>query len=290
MIIDTTLFNKDFTTLELRLAELANVVDLFVICESPYTHSGLRKRLYLTENIHLFKKYSKQIRIVIDSRKHLTNIGFIRQTHQKKRISKFLRQFKLNDKDLIMYSDCDEIPRSKIIEQLSRRDCVNALLELQGYSNYLNAESDLWPRARVVTFNNYTSIEDLTQDIFLFNLKDRKGLRNYLVRVPFYWTTRNFYLWALPVHRRVPNLELIRSAGWHFNNLFPANEVYMKIQSSSHTELNTLEVKKYALENFIKGRDIYSGQKYKIVKIDDTFPKAVVENLDKYDSFIFKEI
>lgn len=290
MIIDTTLFNKDFTTLELRLAELANIVDLFVICESPYTHSGLRKQLYLTENIHLFKKYSHKIRVVIDSKKHLTNIGIVRQTHQKKRISKFLKQFRLNSKDLIMYSDCDEIPNSKIIEKLSGRDSVNALLELQGYSNYLNTESDLWPRARVVTFNNYTSIEDLTQDIFFFNLEDRKGLRNYLVRVPFYWTTRNFYFWKLPVHWHVPNIELIRNAGWHFNNLFSANEILMKIQSSAHTEFNTLEVRNNAFDNFIKGKDIYTGRKYKIVNIDDTFPKEVVENLEKYDSFIYKEI
>lgn len=289
MIIDTTMFNKDFTTLGIRLAELYNVVDLFIICESRFTFSGIPKALFLTENIEQFNKYASKIRIVVEDKKHLTNIAMIRETHQRKKISRYLKSIKVSPNDLILYSDCDEIPRAEVIENLSKLKNVNALLEFRGFSNYLNMESDLWPRGRAVTFNNYLSIENLRQDIFLSNLEPRSGLKKFYVRVPYYWTTREYYLWNLPLRFDRPKLDLIKNAGWHFNNLFLADDIYDKIKSSAHTEYNTPEIMGNAIENYLNGRDIYTGRKYKYVEIDNTYPKDVLSNINRYKDFIFTE-
>lgn len=287
MIIDTTMFNKDFTTLGIRLAELFDIVDLFIICESKFTFSGIPKKLYLTENIDQFKKYASKIQIVVEEKKHLTNNAMIREIHQRKRISRYLKTLKINPEDLILYSDCDEIPSAEVVKKLSSLENVNALLEFRGFSNYLNMEADLWPRGRAVTFNNYRSIEDLRQDIFFFNLEHRKGLKNMYVRVPYYWTTRTFYLWKLPIRLQRPNLEVLKKAGWHFNNLFLADDIYLKIKSSAHTEYNTHEVLQNCMKNYLNGQDIYTGRHYKQVKIDNTFPKDIINNIDKYQDFIF---
>lgn len=286
MIIDTTMFNKDFTTLGIRLAELYDVVDLFVICESKYTFSGQQKKLYLTENINLFKQFANKIEIVVEDKKHFTKIAMIREIHQRKRISQYLNQIKFDARDLILYSDCDEIPRAEIVASLSNQQNVNALLELRGFSNYINTESGVWPRARIVSGNNYKSIESLRQDIFLYNLENRKKLKKFFVRVPYYWTTRNFYLWQIPIKYVRPNLSILRNAGWHFNNLFLPEEIYWKIESSAHTEFNTETIKKNAINNYLSGRDIYFGHKYLKVDIDKTFPKEIQENLEKYKKYI----
>jgi hypothetical protein len=44
------LFNKDFEALKIRLDELYETVDLFIVCESHYTFSGIPKALHLSEN------------------------------------------------------------------------------------------------------------------------------------------------------------------------------------------------------------------------------------------------
>lgn len=283
------MFNKDFTTLGIRLAELFDVVDLFVICESKFTFSGIPKKLYLTENMHQFSKYASKIQIVVEEKKHSTKIAMIREIHQRKRISNHLKSLKISASDLILYSDCDEIPRAEVIKELASLRNVNALLEFRGFSNYLNMESDLWLRGRAVTFNNYLSIESLRQDIFLFNLEPRNGLRNMYVRVPNYWTTRTLYLWKLPLRFHRPNLEIIKNAGWHFNNLFLSDDIFVKIKSSAHTEHNTPEIMANAMENYLNGRDIYSGRQYRQVEIDSTYPKEILSNIHQYKDFIFIE-
>jgi hypothetical protein len=40
MIVDTFPLNNDFNALKIRLDELCDVMDEFVICESLHTHSG----------------------------------------------------------------------------------------------------------------------------------------------------------------------------------------------------------------------------------------------------------
>jgi beta-1,4-mannosyl-glycoprotein beta-1,4-N-acetylglucosaminyltransferase len=160
MIIDSFLFNKDFASLEIRLSELSEIVDLFVICESNFTFSGKSKPLYLTENIDNFSAYSHKIKVIIEENKHKTKIPMIREIHQRKRITKYLKTLSLTKNDLIIYSDCDEIPRSSVIEKLNKKNKCNALLELQGYSNYLNMKGDIWPRARVISGDKFKSIED----------------------------------------------------------------------------------------------------------------------------------
>ena len=49
-VIDCFSFWREFNTLEIRLEELYEVVDFFVITEFVYTHTRQKKSFYLTEN------------------------------------------------------------------------------------------------------------------------------------------------------------------------------------------------------------------------------------------------
>ena len=282
------MFNKDFGALKIRLEELYEVVDLFVICESKFTFSGASKELYLTNNLRKFEKYINKIQIVVESRKHLTRIPFIREIHQRKAISRYLKSLKIRDSDIIMYSDCDEIPNSKIIKSLSERADCNVLLEMRNFTNYLNMELGVWARSRVISGKNYRSVEGMRQDIFLYNLRNRSGVKKYVTRVPYYWTTRNFYLWKLPKLFLPPKLEVIKNSGWHFNNLFPREEILDKISASAHVELNSYETTKQALHNYLSGKDIYFGRQFNKVEIDNTYPSSVYNKLSDWQRYLFK--
>ena len=53
-VFDCFSFWKEFVALEIRLEELWDVVDYFIIIESKYTHSGEEKKFHLSENIAKF--------------------------------------------------------------------------------------------------------------------------------------------------------------------------------------------------------------------------------------------
>jgi len=281
------LFNKDFEALKIRLDELYETVDLFIVCESHYTFSGIPKALHLSENLHKFSKYSDKIKIVVEKKKHLTKIPFIREIHQRKVISNYIKSLKISNSDLIIYSDCDEIPKSSTIKSLKGRPDCDILLEMRNFTNYLNMELGVWARARVVSGKNYYSIEKMRQDIFLYNLKGRSGIKKYVTRIPYYWTTRNFYLWKLPKFFLPPNIEIIKDSGWHFNNLFSKDEILNKIRASAHTELNTDQADEKAIRNYLSGRDIYFGKQFSKVEVDDSFPISVYKNLSDWQDYLF---
>jgi beta-1,4-mannosyl-glycoprotein beta-1,4-N-acetylglucosaminyltransferase len=289
MIVDTFIFNKDFAALEIRLAELFDVVDYFVICESKYTHSGRLKKLYLTENLNLYSMYRDKIKIVIDAKKHLTRNARIREMHQRQSISKFLKTLSIANTDIIIHSDCDEIPRASVLlkEVVPDRSC-NLLLELNNYVNYLNLYAGKWQRVRIVSGYNYKSIIKMRQAIFLFNAFEKRRHKLPLIRVTDFWTHRKFYLWKLPQFIwNKPSLKLIKNGGWHFNNLFGVEGIISKIENSSHTELNTDDVRRLAIYRYLNGSDVYTGEKYKIVKINESYPSIIYNNISRWEKFIF---
>jgi beta-1,4-mannosyl-glycoprotein beta-1,4-N-acetylglucosaminyltransferase len=288
MIIDTCLFSEDFNALEIRLAELYDVVDLFVICESKFTFKGFEKPLHLSKNFHIFDKYKEKIHILVEDKKHLTKYPFIRETYQRKKISQFLDTLDIVDSDLIIYSDCDEIAKSSVIQKLSHMKNVNAILEFRMFSNYLNTFSGSWLRARAVSGNLYRNIESLRQDVYLLSLSDRKYFKRFLTRVPIWFTTRNYYLWELPKFYSRPVIEVIPDAGWHFNNLYSKEHIMRKLSASAHVEHNNSQIIKNLSERLKYGQDIYSGKKYEVLDIDETFPQEIINNLVKWDKYIFR--
>lgn len=289
MIIDTTLFHKDFNALRIRLDELYDVVDIFVICESMYTFSGKPKRLYLTDNIEEFTKYSNKLKILINKKKFFTLNPWVRERRQRQLITKYLKKFNFNQNDLIIHSDCDEIPNHKVIQNLKQiKGSKNYLLELSNYHNYLNLQNGFWTRGRIVSGDIYRSINTMMQDVFLLqNLKSRRH-HLPLVRVPSHISNRFFYLWKFPkVIFKAPNLTVLKNAGWHFNNLFPLEDIFEKVQASSHTDLVTPGLLDVIESRYKSGQEIYTNKKLDIVKIDSSFPHLVTKNLIDWKDFIF---
>jgi beta-1,4-mannosyl-glycoprotein beta-1,4-N-acetylglucosaminyltransferase len=287
MIIDTFIFNNDFNALKIRLDELSSVVDVFIISESAFTHSGLPKPTYLSDNRDFLAPYPNEFHLVTDKKRYLTRNPRVREQIQRQNISKVISKMKLQRSDLIIHSDCDEIPSAKAIYRLkSIRGSVNAILQLRNYANALNLQNGYWERVRVVTADHFRSIQHLRKDIFLKDAMLQKTSRIPLIRVPDYWTTRRFYLWLLPENGKHSEISVIPDSGWHFNNLITRNQVEMKIKSSCHVELSSEKSVAMALQYFDQNREIYGGAELELVPIDDTFPIAIRKNLSDWQNLI----
>lgn len=81
---------------------------------------------------------------------------------------------------------------------------------------------------------------------------------------------------------------VIYPAGWHFSYLGGVERIKEKLSAYSHAEYDNDEVKDGLIANIRNGRDIFDrpDHHFKYVPIDDSFPKELVDNQDKYHDLI----
>lgn len=123
---DCFIFNdgKDLDLLEIRLKELYDTVDHFVLCESRFDFRGWRKPLYYRDNASRFKQWSnKIIPMVVDKEvpqqrpfeqtSEWEGRAWANETHQLNILLSALDD--AGDLDLILIGHSDEIPDHQII-------------------------------------------------------------------------------------------------------------------------------------------------------------------------------
>lgn len=114
MIFDCFTFFNELDILDIRLHEMAPVVDKFVLVEATKTFQGQPKPLYYSENKQRYARYSdKIIHVVVEfpedlqPTRHQRTIGWAREHFQRDKIGNGLGAAKTGD--LIIVSDVDEI-------------------------------------------------------------------------------------------------------------------------------------------------------------------------------------
>jgi beta-1,4-mannosyl-glycoprotein beta-1,4-N-acetylglucosaminyltransferase len=115
-VYDCFPFYNEFEILQIRLDELDDVVDYFVLVESIETQRGMSKPLYFSENRALFEKYKDKIIHVVIDETHPEMGMWQRENFQRNAISLGLKNCASDD--IIIISDVDEIPRAWIIQDL----------------------------------------------------------------------------------------------------------------------------------------------------------------------------
>ena len=117
MIVDGFLFNDEFDILELRLMELDDLVDRFVLVESPYDFQQGAKPLHFAENAERFAKYLGKIRHIVAETPCAPHP--VIEHESRRQIAKGFED--LDIADVIMIGDVDEIPSRKVVQQLRRQ-------------------------------------------------------------------------------------------------------------------------------------------------------------------------
>jgi len=261
-------FDEDLV-LDLRLNILNNYVDKFVIAEATKDHTGKDKKLNF--NINNFSKFKNKISYIIVEDMP-TNLKYykknwpvhhLRDQHQRNALARGYEDS--NDEDLIMISDIDEIPdpnKIKIFDVKNKYACF-IQKNFQSKINLLNISDKNWMGTKIIK-KKY--------------IKSPQWLRNIKTAKPSFW---KFYKPRQP--------QLIYDGGWHFSFLKNPKGISKKIQSYSHSEYNKsiyTDEKKIA-ERINNRIDIFDRNfKYEKIDIDDTFPKYILENINKYKDWI----
>lgn len=257
MIYDCFMFFNELDILEVRLNELYDTVDKFILVEADKTFTNQDKPLWFEQNKERFSKFADKIEhIIIDSYPEFDS-AWTFENYQRDVIIKTLKD-RCNDDDIVIISDLDEIPRADLIRKYKDTDGIKVFEQklYTFYFNYLNATEPDWKRGtRLLKF----------KDIGNKTLTDI----------------------------RMEEGKYIKNAGWHFTYLGGFEMVKYKIQSFAHQEYNNEYYMndKRLMNLILDGMDIFErGYKYKIVNIDNSFPKYVVENKEKYNHLILKNL
>lgn len=271
MIYDCFCFFNELDILELRLNILNDVVDFFVISESNITHTGIPKPYYFEENKERYTKFlHKIIHLKIEDADKpaydiqqfvdrqvglfnpLTEHNYRRDFIMKESIRRGLVNCK--DNDIIISSDCDEIPNPLRIEMLRYspnffRDNKFITLLQTTYYYYLNVLKETnWKGSRIGLY---------------------KDLKDY----------------SYNDLRKQENLN-INHGGWHFSYMGGPEAVKKKMMAFSAQEMINPIILSNIENNMKNDNDPYMRSKLKVVPLDDSYPGYLLENLEKYRQII----
>ena len=287
MIYDTFTFFNELELLELRLNELAGLVDKFVLVEATRTFTNQPKPLYYWENRERFAAFADRIiHVVVQDLPADTNPWVI-ERFQRNCIGRGLLNCRPDD--WVLVSDLDEIPRAAVVERLSR--------EIPYRDN---------------PFSN--AIHKALNSPPVKNIFHRRGFRRRLRRNhPFVWrfqhTIYRYFLnckslqppfsygtvmlryrdFSVAEELRHSGYKVIPDAGWNFTWMGGVDRILDKIQSFSHQEYNQPQFTDPARINELieKGGYLFGqSDQLKFVPVDATFPRYFLEHPEKYGAWI----
>jgi beta-1,4-mannosyl-glycoprotein beta-1,4-N-acetylglucosaminyltransferase len=263
MVIDCiTFFRENFIT-NIRFEILYDSVDYFVVCESRYDHRGNKKKLNFKLKNKKFKK--KIIYLVLDEPFPKNFNSWERQAYQREYIFNGLKNF--NGNDYVMFSDPDEIPNPKILKKFFLKKKYGIFLQKHFVYkfNVFNHYSTPWEGTRICKLKDLTSINFMRQKVLMKNLKK----------------------WWRPEKEK--NIQIIKNGGWHFKDIFSANELSIKLKTFAHTEFQKHRFSNLAVisKKIKKYYDIYGKNEiYKKIKLDKSFPEYIIRNKIYFKKFI----
>ncbi len=259
-----TFFDNNFM-FDFRYNVMKNYVDKFVVCESLYDHRNKKKGV----NFDPEKKYINNpqiLHIVLEKQFPQNTNAWQNQAIQRDYIIE-----KLNfaeDNDFIFFSDPDEILNPEVLKNFDLKKKYGIFL--QRFFNYkfniFNPYESPWEGTKVCKKKDLKSIDFMREKVRKKNLKYK------------------FYRFD-----KEKNIQIFENGGWHFNNVMSPEMISKKLKTFAHNEYSSDE---FSSVEIIKGKinekvDLFNrNEKYEVVKIDEGFPKYLLDNLLKFKDYI----
>lgn len=266
-IYDCFPFYNELDLLDLRLSELYDHVDHFVIVEATTTFQSKPKQLFLKDNWDRYAKYhDKMIHVVVDDAPGDPD-AWVNDIYQRNSIMRGLVD--ADDEDLIIVEDADEILRPEVIEHMRANP-----KDIMGF--------------RVPYFNfrlNYM----LVNNVEAYHVWTVACKRKFLEEPDAFRATR-FQLTTLPFNYEDETIRMYEHAGWHFTYLGDDEFVKNKIKSFAHTELNTDQVLNAINVEDMMDRGVgfnpLDPRPFVRVKLDNYFPRTLLNNTECYNKYL----
>ena len=215
-IIDYIQFNTEVDLLEYRLNLLDHVIDYFIVVESEYTFSGIKKNFQFQKYSKRFARFeNKIIQVQIQDVPHTSFVQDGKQweneIHQRDMglvtgLEKLQKQgVHLNDDDLVVISDCDEILDPRTIQDLK---------ENQSFQEQILA---------------------LEMDMYYYDFRRRHKSKWYHTKVAPIGVIKS----GRTAHQiRHSQGQTVNRGGWHLSYFGDVSNIKRKLMDFSHQEFN----------------------------------------------------
>ena len=226
-IYDCTMFFDEKMMYEVRLNILDQFVDKFVVVESLYTHKGNKKKQNF--NIEDYKKFKDKIIYILineepkdlyDLNPNLPDVVGKKRMNSLKRIELQYNSLskgivEADPDDLIILSDCDEIPNLENIKLNKIRNEILLFKQKAFYYKFnLLHENIDWFGSKACKKKNFITPQ------WLRDMKHRK--------YPF-WRFDIFFS-----KKKYNNIFWIENGGWHFTNVKSPEDIEKKLLNYTH--------------------------------------------------------
>ena len=265
-VYDTFIFYNELDLLEIRLRELYDHVDVFVLVESNLTFTNHPKPYIFEENKERFRPWLDKIYHIKHTSSNNNN-PWNNEANQRNAIIDGIGD--ATENDIIIVSDLDEIVRPTAIEYMRTRNATVFGLHMPLFNfkfNYMRVfpdpgPYDIWSMAARAHWIRRYSVQALRDQ--------RSNLYNLPADINYCGKT------GVLTKEEVVT---IPHGGWHFSYLGDNDWLADKARNSSHQEKNTEELhKNLDLEKSIAEKKSWNRNEpflYDIVDITDYFPKS----------------
>ncbi len=219
-VIDAFMFFTELDVLEIRLNELNSVVDHFVILESAELHGSTKtKPFLLKENWERFAPFHHKIKhVMLDKLEPpYTDYasGWKRENFQRSALLDPVLSLSTSRDDIMLLSDCDEIPRASAVLEGARLAPQVGLckFELDFFFYNVNNYIGKWKRSTLGTVQQYLDAGGFNE------IRDITFLME-----PWH-----------PRSREVKWYHNLPNAGWHFSYFGDIEHMRNKVKSFAHS-------------------------------------------------------
>lgn len=285
MIYDCFTFFNELELLELRLNELAGVVDRFVIVEATRTFSNQPKPLFYRENRERFAAFADKIIHVVVEDAPDTADAWEMQRMQRNCIGRGLTGCQPDD--LILVSDLDEIPRAATLEKASREiklkddfcsNLAHAVLNSRLVRRYCQSRG-----IRRQLRKHHPYVWQFEQDYYCYFFNCRSEAVSRGTRMVYY---RDF---SYAEEIRYSGYKVIKNGGWHFSWMGGVERMQKKLAACSHREHDQPQFNnpQHIAQAINDGKPLFGeGNWHTFVPLDDTFPRYLLEHREKFSRWI----
>jgi hypothetical protein len=250
-IYDCFPFLDELEVLEIKLNELYDHVDHFVLVECAETFRGNPKPFHFAENKQKFSKFLDKIIHVTVAERFETDDPWARETYQRNQILRGLVNCK--DDDIVIIEDLDEIIRASKLPEIIAPLLTNQMRYVPCTQTLYTYSLDRYGHpGNVVHWRG--SVAAKYADV---KLKTPQGIR---------------------VEKDGPYA--VPEAGWHFTYMGGVERVIKKLENFSHCELDNAFYKN-------PERIRADANALPLVKIDETYPQFVQNNIPYFKELGF---
>lgn len=251
-VFDCSMFHWEFDLLELRMKELWDAVDYFVVTESLYDHRGNPREIVLEKNQSRFDWAKEKMIINVSDRPEVASGSWDYERHHRVESIRAAIRMNPKDDDLFLVSDMDEIFRASTVQEVSETTGIFTA-HMPMFYYYFNLFVEPWFHPTMISFKHIEQFQD--------NLS---SVRNC-------------------------NAQYLFNAGWHFSYLGSEEQIQNKLKTFAHDEYDSPQYTDIGnIKNAMHSKTDLFGRPMSFVAlpIDETWPKEIYENQDKYQNHI----